>query len=354
MRDPVRALAARTLVLGIPGTTLDDTTRALLSEGPGGVILFRRNLRDAEQVIRLIASIRHAAPSPLWISIDQEGGRVARLRGIASDLPPMGHLDGPEAAAAAGRLLARELLALGFDLDFAPVVDVLTNPDNPVIGDRAFGATPEVVIERALPFLEALQAGGVAACAKHFPGHGDTRLDSHRDLPRVEHDRQRLEAVELPPFAAAIRAGVATIMTAHVVLETIDPERPATLSPPVLSILRRDLGFDGLCPSDDLEMGAIARRLPIPEAAVQALAAGVDQVLICHSAGEQRAALDALVDAVRTGRLSRARLEEAAARVEAALVRFPPDRPRPPFEGPRPFGPVAIPGPPGTDPTGDR
>ncbi|MDF1564474.1 MAG: beta-N-acetylhexosaminidase [Deltaproteobacteria bacterium] len=325
-------LAARTLVIGFEGLTLPEDARALLARGVGGVILFKRNLESAPQVMALIDACRAAAPGPIWVSVDQEGGRVARLKGLCSDLPPMLSLDSPEEAAAAGRVLARELSALGFDLDYTPVMDVLSNPANPVIGDRAFGRTVEEVLAHALPLLEALQEGGVAACAKHFPGHGDTEIDSHVGLPVVEHDLGRLRALELKPFAEAIAAGVTTVMTAHLIVKAIDPELPATMSAKVLSILRDELGFDGLCLSDDLEMGAVAERWPVPEAGLMALQAGVDQVLICHQAARQRGYLEAIEVAVEDGRLPLERLEQAVARIDAAMECFAPDRDRPAWD----------------------
>ena len=331
MNATLRREAARCLVIGFDGLTLPDTARALLAEGVGGVILFRRNVASAEQVRSLIAAVREAAPEPLWVSVDQEGGRVARLAGITTDLPPMLSLPDAAAARAAGRRLGRELAALGFDLDLAPVLDVLTNPANTVIGDRAFGRTPAAVIARAIPLLTAMQEAGVAACAKHFPGHGDTTLDSHHDLPVVAHDLDRLRAVELPPFAAAFAAGVTACLVAHVVVRALDPQRPASLSPAVMELLRGELGFDGLVLTDDLEMAAIAGRRSVPEAGVQALAAGADQLLVCHDARRQRATLDAVVDAVAGNRLPRRRLAAAAARVASAMACFPPDRPRPDF-----------------------
>ncbi len=334
MTDALCRQAARTLVIGFDGYTLPDHARDLLEAGVGGVILFRRNVDSAEQVMALIDACRRAAPGPIWVSVDQEGGRVARLKGVCSDLPPMLTLEDPKAAESAGRLLARELSALGFDLDFAPVVDVLSNEENPVIGDRAFGRTPKAVVAHTVPFLEGLQDGGLAACAKHFPGHGDTLVDSHQGLPEIEHDLDRLRAVELVPFAAAIEAGITTCMTAHLIVKQVDAERPATMSPEVMAILRGELGFDGLCFSDDMEMAAIADRWPVPEAGLMALLAGVDQILICHTEALQRGYIEAVAAALESGRLPEARLLEARARIAAAYECFPPDRPRPEWVSP--------------------
>ena len=246
------------LFVGFEGTEVPRDLAALLAQGRvGGVVLFSRNIESPAQLRELVDALHHAAPPelPPLLAIDQEGGRVQRLRAPWTEWPPMrqlGDRDEPEATRAFAQALALELAELRIHLDFAPVVDVDTNPKNPVIGDRSFGREPARVIRHARAVIEALQAGGVAACAKHFPGHGDTDLDSHLRLPRVRHDLHRLREVELAPFAAAVAAGVASIMTAHVVFEAVDPRRPATLSPDVMALLREELGYDGVVLSDDL------------------------------------------------------------------------------------------------------
>jgi beta-N-acetylhexosaminidase len=294
--------AGQLLFVGFPGESAPDLLLERVREGRvGGVVLFRRNLESPEQARALIASLRAAAPAeaPLLVAMDQEGGRVQRLREPWTVWPPMRRVaehGDPARTAAVAAALARELRDLGVGLDFAPVVDVDTNPANPVIGDRAFAATPEEVGRHAAAFVAALQAGGVAACAKHFPGHGDTAQDSHHELPRLDHELERLRRVELPPFRAAIRAGVASVMTAHVLLPRLDPERPATLSPAALRLLREELGFDGVVFSDDLEMRAVADRFPISERVLGSLRAGVDALLVCSDVSlwcEALAALEA-------------------------------------------------------------
>jgi beta-N-acetylhexosaminidase len=227
-----------------------------------------------------------------------------------------------------GALLGRELRAVGIDQDYAPVVDVDTNPANPVIGDRSFSRDPAAVARLGAAVVEGLQDAGVAACAKHFPGHGDTSQDSHKDLPRLPHPLERLEAVELPPFRALAAAGVASVMTAHVVFEALDARRPATLSPEVMRLLRTRAGFDGCAISDDLEMSAVAAHFPLEEAAPGAVAAGVDALLVCHTADVQHRAIDLVRAAVEDGRIPRARIEEATARV-GRLLRFAGPEPDP-------------------------
>ncbi len=268
----------------------------------GGVVLFRRNFESAGQARASIEALHAAAPPawPLVVAIDEEGGRVQRLRDWWTAWPPMrrlGDCDDLSLTAAMARALGRELADLRIDLSFAPVVDVDTNPANPVIGDRSFGRTPELVARHARAFLTGLQAEGVAACAKHFPGHGDTELDSHHALPVLAHDLARLRAIELPPFATAIDAGVASVMTAHLLLPALDPEAPATLSARVLQLLRRELGYDGLVFSDDLDMAAVADRHPPRELVARALSAGVDVLLACRDARRQAELLAALEDA---------------------------------------------------------
>jgi beta-N-acetylhexosaminidase len=288
------------LFVGFPGTRPPALVTQRVREGRvGGVVLFRRNVQEPAQLRELVAELREAAPpgAPLLVAIDQEGGRVQRLRAPWTEWPPMRRVaarGGVPATRAVAAALARELHDLGIQLDFAPVVDLDTNPANPVIADRSFGASPAQVGRHAAAFVEALQAGGVAACAKHFPGHGDTTQDSHHELPRLAHDLARLRRLELTPFRAAIRAGVASVMTAHVLFPALDAERPATLSPSVLRLLREELGFDGVVFSDDLEMRAVADRFPIGEGVVLALRAGVDALLVCSDEALWQRALGAL------------------------------------------------------------
>jgi len=279
------------LFVGFEGTQLPGPLRTWLAAGRvGGVILFSRNLRDPHQVRALVEEIRQAGPgaTPVTVAIDQEGGRVQRLKAPWTEWPPMrdlGERGELEDTARVATAIGKELRELGIGLDFAPVVDVDTNPENPIIGDRSFARAPQTVARHAQRFIDALQTEGVAACAKHFPGHGDTVLDSHLALPRLEHDAARLREVELVPFAAAVAAGVASIMTAHVVFEAIDRQRPATLSPDVMALLRDELGYDGLVFSDDLEMKAVADHYSPSAMVAGALQARVDALLVCRHLG---------------------------------------------------------------------
>jgi len=212
---------------------------------------------------------------------------------------------------------------MGFDVDFAPVLDVDTNPANPVIGDRSFHRDPAEVARLGVALAKGLEAGGVASCAKHFPGHGDTAKDSHLDLPSLPHDLERLRRVELLPFAAYAKAGLASVMTAHVIFDALDAGVPATMSRKVMEgLLRQELGFGGVVISDDLEMKAISEHFSIERAVVEGTVAGVDCFLVCHRADVQRAAIESLVKAVEQGVVTRARLDEARARVAALTRRF--------------------------------
>lgn len=294
----------------------------------GGVILFSRNIVDPEQIAELAFDASRLVPDlPLWVSVDQEGGRVARLKAPFTEWPPMatlGRSGDVQLAERFARALAAELKAVGVTLDFAPVLDVHTNPKNPVIGDRALAEKADEVGRLGSAIIRVLQREGVASCGKHFPGHGDTSADSHHELPLVEHPPERLRDVEFKPFTAAIEADVATMMTAHVLVPSLDEERPATLSRRIVTdILREELHFDGVIFSDDLEMKAVTSQYAVPAAAVFAIDAGCDGALICSGNHDvQAAALEALVRAIETNTLRVARVEDALARQQRAKERF--------------------------------
>jgi beta-N-acetylhexosaminidase len=327
--DEFERQAARCVFVGIKGMTATAAELELVRRGVGGVILFARNVAEPAQVAELARTLKSATPGSLLICVDQEGGRVQRLRPPhwtawpsmrrLGEIDLQGGLDGLNGTATAeqvGEMIARELVPCGIDVDFAPVMDVDTNPDNPVIGDRSFSRDPRRVARLGVALAQGLERSGVASCAKHYPGHGDTSQDSHLTLPRLAHDEKRLWEVELVPFVAAARAGLASLMTAHVRFETFD-RLPATLSPVALRLLRRDVGFRGCCISDDLEMRAISDIWGVPDAAELSITAGCDAVLVCHTLQHQHDAIDAIARGARAGPLPRERLAEAAARVEA-------------------------------------
>lgn len=328
--DPrIESDAARLVVIGFDGPTPHEGARGLVDRGVRGVILFARNAGPRTEVADTIARVKALSPEPILVCVDQEGGDTVRFT-EGFDPPPAMREVGREGAVLAGvvgRRLANDLRAVGIDLDLAPVVDVDSNPANPVIGPRSFGSEPARVGECAGAMIAAMQAGGLGACAKHFPGHGDTDLDSHHDLPVLRHDLERLRAVELPPFRAAIEAGVACVMTTHVVFDAVDPGVPATMSEPAIEgLLRGELRFDGVVISDDLEMAAIAEHPDIGgdlgEAAVRTVLAGVDLVLCCHREDRQHRVIDALAEAIASGRIPRTRIDAAHRRLDRLFARF--------------------------------
>jgi beta-N-acetylhexosaminidase len=328
MPVPVRRRVGQALIGSFAGRVVPVELKALAHEFDlGGVTLFGRNVESPEQVLDLAVTIEPLGrDAPAWVAVDQEGGRVARLKAPFTVWPPMatlGRAPTPALADRFARALARELKAVGVSLDFAPVLDLHSNPANTVIGDRALSADAARVAELGSAIVRGLQEEGVAACGKHFPGHGDTTADSHVDLPVVEHPPDRLRAVEFVPFRAAMAAGVACIMSAHVLVPSLDDEQPGTLSPAVLGLLRDELGFEGMVVSDDLEMQAITKTRTTAEAAVAALSAGCDAVLVCSGDIDiQAAVLEAIVHAVESGVLPLARIDDAVARGRRQKVRF--------------------------------
>jgi len=315
-------------MIGFDGTTVSPDLAAFIKEyKPGGVILFSRNLESAEQIVELTNDLQRCSPhSPLLISIDQEGGRVSRLPKDFTIFPPcdvLGLCNSSDLAYAAAATTAKELRAVGINMNMSPVLDVNSNPANPVIGDRAFGSTPEPVCELGVATARGLQDHGVAACGKHFPGHGDTTADSHKELPIVTASRERLERMELPPFRHAVAKDVATMMTAHVLYQALDPDRPATLSPAIIgTILRQELRYDGVVLTDDLEMHAIIDHYGIEDATVRSILAGCDMPLICKDRNREVAAITALDKALADGTISAERLEQSLARVARLKQRF--------------------------------
>ena len=322
MPDLSSAIAA-TLLPGFTGTSLPEPLRRRLEAGLGGVCVFGPNIASTTQLAELTAAITAANPLAV-IAIDEEGGDVTRLNYADGSPYPggavLGRLDAEPLTEAVGRDVGEALRRVGCTLDFAPDVDVNSHPDNPVIGVRSFGADAARVARHGAAWTRGLQSAGVAACAKHFPGHGDTALDSHLALPVVDRSIEELRERELPPFRAAIAAGTGAIMTSHIVLPQVDPGVPATFSTRILqSLLREELGFDGVIVTDALDMKGASGTTGIPEAAVRALAAGCD--LLCIGTETSDVLLDEIVaaigDAVGSGRLSEERVQDAASRVRA-------------------------------------
>ncbi len=274
-------------LFGLEGTTPSQKTLKLIQKlNPAGFILMQGNCESPEQVFKLTQTLQKVSPEPLIISVDQEGGRVARLKDPFLKLPPaqkLGDINSPKFIFELFNAVGEELKSVGINLDFAPVCDIHTNPQNKVIADRAFGKDFETVANLASAATRGLQKSGILACAKHFPGHGDTVEDSHEELPRISHSLKGLEKRELIPFQRVIKGGVNTMMPAHLICEALDPNLPVTLSHKTLSYLRKDLRFSGLIISDDMGMGAISKSYDEDEALYLACEAGIDVLLYCDS-----------------------------------------------------------------------
>jgi beta-N-acetylhexosaminidase len=296
----------------------------------GGIIIFPHNLSTLTDLAQLVSDAQQAAVSsephtPLFVAADQEGWPIWRLPEGATVFPSnmaLGATGSQEDARLMAEVMATEMKALGFNMNLAPVVDVNSNPANPVIGIRSLGSSPELVSRLGAEMIRTYQSNGIVAVAKHFPGHGDTNVDSHFDLPLVEHDLERLEAVELPPFQAAISAGVDCIMTAHIRVPALDPEpdRPATLSPAILEdLLRKKMGFQGLIATDSLGMQGLTGQYDVPQAAVRAFEAGADLLLFGpdpgHPPAEQQATYEKLLRLVEQGSIPMSRLDDSVRRI---------------------------------------
>lgn len=312
------------LVVGFEGTQVTESLQNFLEQWDlGGVILFKRNIESLEHVAALNRKIFALARATPIISVDHEGGRVFRLPEPFTAFPPMRKVgrrreqDGDTAKAeAVGRVFGTELRAAGFNLDYAPVLDVDSRPGNPIIGDRAFSSDPEEVARLGLAFLRGLQAQGVLGCGKHFPGHGDTSEDSHLTLPQVKKSLEELQSLEMIPFQKAVEAGIPMLMTAHVEYPALDSLWPATLSEKILTEeLRGKMGFRGLVISDDLFMKGISAKWGLEEAAERYLRAGGDLVLLCHQESVQRRIAAHLVHRAERDSGFRILLEEKSRRV---------------------------------------
>lgn len=308
-------------MVGIPRPQLDNETRQQLQElRPGGIVLFRRNYTTPEALASLCTEIHSlfATHRPI-IALDHEGGRVHRLQPPFTHFPAMfkvGQANSVDLAYRVGLAMGHELRSVGIDLDFAPVLDVLTNPANTVIGDRAFSTDPYQVALFGRAQARGLRDAGLIPCGKHFPGHGGTLLDSHDDQPKDERSLEELSTVDLYPFQQLIAEGIEMIMSAHVVYTALDPEFPATASQKILTgLLRQQMGFNGAIITDDLEMGAVVRHSTIDQAVISALTAGADMLLVCHKIDLAISARNACEQAVKSGVLAHTRVEEAAHRI---------------------------------------
>ena len=314
---------------GIKGTVITNETKKIISTHQvGGIILFKDNLKNADQSVSLLNSIKEENIKnkvPLFLGVDEEGGRVARLPDLTK-LPTSEYLGKQNDAALSyniGKLLGKELSAFGFNLDFAPVLDINSNPDNPIIGDRSFGTDAEIVSKLGLQLMKGIQSEQVISVVKHFPGHGDTAVDSHKELPIIQKSLADLHALELIPFTRAIEQGAEVIMMGHILLPKIDSTYPASISKVIITdVLREQLDYEGVIITDDMTMKAILNNFEISEAAVSAVKAGNDIVLVAHDYANVKKVKEAILQAIEAGEITEQRIDESVKRVLAIKKKY--------------------------------
>lgn len=318
-------------IFGLEGTTLDEhMINVIESNHIGGFILFKQNIVDVDQTLELLNSIKKTNASsgnmPLFFALDEEGGKVARLSDFYTDLPSaskIGDINDSEISTEYGRILGERLKNFGFNVDFAPVLDVNSNPKNPVIGVRAFGSDVDTVVNNGLKVMEGIDSTGVIPVVKHFPGHGDTGTDSHVDLPVINKTLEELESLELVPFKKAIENEAQALMVAHILFRELDSEYPATLSHDIITgLLRENLSYDGVVISDDMTMGAIMENYTVEEASVKFLKAGGDILLICHGYENQLNALNRVKEEVKSGNITEDELDEKVYRIIKLKMKY--------------------------------
>lgn len=318
------------IIAGIDDVKLNEKARELITTyHVGGIILYKPNVKDTKQLVTLVNELKMSNTGnklPLWLGVDEEGGRVTRLPEEITKTPTsqaIGKTGKPAIAHEIGQLLGKELIAYGLNMDFAPDLDINSNPKNPVIGDRSFGATATIVSNYGIPMMKGLQEMKVIPVVKHFPGHGDTSVDSHVGLPIVQHDLARLRKLELVPFSEAIKQQADAVMVAHILLPKIDATYPATLSKKIMTdLLRKELGFQGLIMTDDMTMGAIAENFEMSEAAVKSVLAGSNVVLVGHDPDKAIAVLHALHTAVKAGRIPMETIDQSVAEVYRLKLKY--------------------------------
>ncbi|MEC0091249.1 beta-N-acetylhexosaminidase [Paenibacillus macquariensis] len=300
------------VVVGMEGTIIDEDSRKFIEDfHVGGFIFYKDNIENTQQALSLINDLKKsnvANKVPLWMSVDEEGGRVTRMPKEFLKLPTnkaIGKKNDTKISNEVGQILGRELQGFGLNMDFAPVLDINSNPNNPVIGDRSFGNQAKLVSSLGIATMKGLESQGVVPVIKHFPGHGDTSVDSHIGLPVVENDLERLHKLELVPFQDAIKQQAEVVMIAHLLMPKVDPDVPASLSKKIITdLLRDELGFNGIVMTDDMTMGAIAENYDLQKASVQTVLAGTNIVLIGHDAKKGQSVIQALTDAVNHGKIS--------------------------------------------------
>lgn len=312
------------VIVGLEGETTDPKVEELInSYQVGGFILFKRNISSASQTVELLNNLKQINDSlndqPLFLSVDEEGGRVSRMPNEFIKLPTnqvIGSINNETFAAQYGEQIAKQIRMLGFNMDFAPVLDINSNPNNPIIGDRSFSSKQSIVTNLGVNMMKGISKEGIIPVVKHFPGHGDTSMDSHIGLPIINRNLTQLVNFELKPFAKAVNQGAEVVMVAHLLLPELDPTYPASLSKVLIhDVLRQKLGFEGVVITDDMTMGAIETNYGIGEAVVQSVKAGTDIVLVCHSYDKQIAAIEALKKAAEAGEISSERIDDSVYRI---------------------------------------
>jgi len=308
---------------GVSGTSLQQETTSLIRDYKvGGLILYANNLETPQQTVSLMNDLMAANVTnrlPLFMGTDQEGGKVARLPGPLKNFPTnqkVGDINQAQFSFEIGQLLGEQLKAFGFNLDFAPVMDVNSNPNNPIIGDRSFSSNPDIVSQLGIQTMKGLESQQVIPVIKHFPGHGDTSVDSHLELPKVSKSLDDLKQLELIPFKTAIDKGVDVVMVGHILLPKIDQQYPSSMSKEIITgILRNQLGFDGVVMTDDMTMKAITNHFNIGQAAVDSVKAGNDIILIAHEFSNVTSAIDALKAAVKNGEITEKQINDSVRRI---------------------------------------
>lgn len=311
------------LIVGIEGYDLDGNSKSLIVKSKvGGVILFSNNVQGTSQLLNLLNSLKSENQHnkiPLFLSVDEEGGRVTRMPVEFKKIPTnkaIGKINNEALSNKIGATIAYEIGAFGFNMDFSPVLDINSNPNNPVIGDRSFGRDVNIVSRLGIQTMKGIQSANIIPVVKHFPGHGDTAVDSHLGLPSVNNDLERLESFELIPFEEAIKNNADAVMIAHILLPKIDSENPSSLSKIIITdILRNNLNFNGVIITDDMTMGAIVKNYNISEAAVKSVKAGTDIVLVCHGYDNEISVINALKNAVSEGEIVEQRIDESVYRI---------------------------------------
>ncbi|WP_254075319.1 beta-N-acetylhexosaminidase [Paenibacillus tritici] len=318
------------LLVGIQGKTAGTEAKQMIAEDKiGGIILYSSNVGSLKELVQLTNALKQSNegnPAPLFMSIDQEGGKVSRLPADYAAFPSnaaVGAADDADAAGTMGELLARAVKSSGFNMDFAPVLDINSNPDNPVIGNRSFGNRADLVTRLGLAEMKGLEREGVIPVVKHYPGHGDTSVDSHLELPVINKTETQLARLEWLPFQAAIKEKADAVMVAHILYPKLDPDRPASLSQVIIGQqLRGQMGYDGVVITDDLTMGAIVKNYSLPAAAVDTVLAGSDILLVAHEYKNEQAVRTALLDSVKNGTISESRIDESVYRILALKAKY--------------------------------